>query len=104
MLIKARVVPISVITPLSPQPMIHLLRITKRCLDNNFLSSLVTLAGAVIVLHYEDVLGIQDECPLVLCFSPSPGSGIANNIILNPLLINWLPNDIPNNYNIIVIG
>ena len=74
MLPKARVVSIPVTTPLSPQPMIHLIKMTKHSLDNNFLSFFVTLAGAVIVLHYEDILGIQDERPLVLCFSPSPGT------------------------------
>ena len=72
---KARVVPISIVTPLSTAPLVNLIRTTKRCLDNNFYSSMFTLAGAAILLHYEQVLGLQDECPLVLCFSQSPGSG-----------------------------
>ena len=86
MLIKACVVSIPVKTPLSPQPMVHLLKVSKKCLDNNFLSSLITLAGAVIILHYEDVLGMQDECPLVLCFSQSPGTGTVHQLNTDMLL------------------
>lgn len=75
MITKLRVVPVHISLPLSSTPMINLLKLTKKCLHNNFHSSVLTLAGAVIVLHYEDILGMQDECPLILCFSQSSGSG-----------------------------
>ena len=77
MVTKQTVVPINILTPLSDKPMVNLLMLTKQCLGNNFESSVLTLAGALIILHYEDILGMQDECPLILCFSKSSGSGKA---------------------------
>ena len=35
----------------------------------------MAVSGGVMALHYEKVLEIQDECPLVLCYSASCGTG-----------------------------
>lgn len=72
---KSKVIPLSIVTPLHLDPMVDVLSITKKCLDNNFISSFLTVAGAVILLHYESILELQDECPLILCFSTMPGTG-----------------------------
>lgn len=52
-----------------------LLAMSKRCLDNNFISSVLTLAGGIIVFHYESIIDLQDECPLILCYSRKSGTG-----------------------------
>ena len=72
---RSSVIPIHVSLPLSRDPLIHLLRITKKCLDNNFISCFLAVAGTVILLHYESILEVQDECPLLLCYSTEPGTG-----------------------------
>ena len=72
---KTRVIPVTISTPLSVEPMIQLLKISKKCLGNNFISSFLTVAGAGVLLHYESILGMQDECPLMLCYSSKPGTG-----------------------------
>lgn len=74
-LTKCKVIPASVSTPLSSNTLTELLKITKKCLKNNFLSSFLTVAGAAVLLHYKSILDVQDECPLLLCFSSTPGTG-----------------------------
>ena len=63
-----------------------LLSLTRQCLVNNFVSSFLTVAGAVLLLHYESILDMQDECPVVLCYSSTSGAGY--KIIINILVSN----------------
>lgn len=74
---KPKVMAIPIVTPLSVDPLVELLTVTKSCLKNNFISSFLTVAGATVILHYESILEFQDECPLVLCHSSAPGAGIS---------------------------
>ena len=62
--------------PLSLEPLITLLYTSKKCLDDNFISSFLTVVGCIMVFHYESLLDIQDECPLILCYSRQSGTGI----------------------------
>lgn len=51
--------------------------VSRLVLKNNFLSFFSALAASVVVFHYEGILEIQDECPMVLCYSEESGTGIA---------------------------
>ncbi len=68
-------IPVSIAMPLDVQPLRNLLLVAKQCLGNNFMGSLLTIAGSIIAFHYESILEIQDECPLVLCHSYLSGTG-----------------------------
>ena len=76
---KSRVNPVPVATPLCANSLVDILSLTRQCLVNNFVSSFLTVAGAVLLLHYESILDMQDECPLVLCYSSTSGAGISHN-------------------------
>ena len=79
-------VPLPITLPLEIQPLVELLYLSRRCLDNNFISSFLVLAGGVIVFHYETILDIQDECPLNLCYSSKSGTGtVLTNYFVNRL-------------------
>ena len=73
--------PLDIILPLSTEPLTDLLAITKKCLDNNFVSSFLAIIGCVIAFHYEAIMNIQDECPLILCYSRESGTGITYKIM-----------------------
>ena len=75
-LCQAPVVALSISTPLSGAPLLELLKTAKECLDNNFLSSLVMMAGGIVAFHYESILDLQDECPLIMGFSRESGTGV----------------------------
>ena len=62
--------------PLELAPLAEMLKTAKLCLCNNFISSFITLVGAIIAFHYESIMDIQDECPLILCYSSSSGTGM----------------------------
>ena len=67
---------LSIALPLCPDGFQRLCRTALRCLKNNFYSFFIlAVSGGVMALHYEKVLEIQDECPLVLCYSASCGTG-----------------------------
>ena len=69
-LTKARVLPISISIPVSCEPLIHLLKVTKNCLDNNF-HQLLPHRGWLLHYSYESILEIQDMSvgsPLMLCY------------------------------------
>ena len=42
----------------------------------------MTIAGSIILFHYEAVIEQKVECPLVLCFSPSCGTGTAKKLTI----------------------
>lgn len=75
MICQAPVVSLQISTPLSSTPLRRLLRIAKQCLDNNFLPSLMVMAGGIVAFHYESILDLQDQCPLILAFSKECGTG-----------------------------
>lgn len=77
---KPKVLAIPIRTPLCLDSLIELLSITKDCLGPNFISSFLTVTGAALILHYESILDFQDECPIVLCYSSAPGSGMLSSI------------------------
>ena len=52
-------------TPLELEPLKHLLSITRECIDNNFLSSFLSLVGSIMAFHYTSIAVTQDECPLI---------------------------------------
>ena len=81
---KCHVNPVPVATPLCAKSLIDILSLTRQCLVNNFVSSFLTVAGAVLLLHYESILDMQDECPVVLCYSSISGAGY--KIIINILV------------------
>ena len=68
-------VPLHISTPLCEAPLLELLKTAKECLSNNFMSSLVMMAGSIIAFHYESILDLQDECPLIMGFSRESGTG-----------------------------
>ena len=75
------VVPLPISLPPSSEPLILLLKMAKKCLGNNFMSSFMTTAGCVMAFHYTSLLEIQDECPLILCYSKTSGTG--KNVTMN---------------------
>lgn len=62
--------------PFQLEPLKHLLSTARECLDNNFLSSFLTLVGSIMAFHYTSILVTQDECPLILCYSRESGTGM----------------------------
>lgn len=70
-----KVVPLPVCLPLSACGLSNLLRIAKKCLGNNFVASFLTIAGCLTAFHYEALLELQDECPMILCYSKESGTG-----------------------------
>ena len=66
---------LSIALPLCPDGFQQLCRTALQCLKNNFYSFFLAVSGGVMAHHYEKVLEIQDECPLVLCYSASCGTG-----------------------------
>ena len=74
---------LSIALPLCPDGFQRLCRTPLRCLKNNFYSFFLAVSGGVMALHYQKVLEIQDECPLVLCYSASCGTGEYLHLYLN---------------------
>ena len=75
-------VPLPISLPLRLRPLIRLLTIARKCLDNNFLGSFLTMVGCIMVFHYESIPDIQDECPLILCYSRNSGTGMSTGILI----------------------
>ena len=46
------------------------------------MKDLCTIAGSLILFHYEAIIEQQAECPLLLCFSPSCGTGTTLELII----------------------
>ena len=53
----------------------------QECLSNNFLSFFAAVSGAVMSLHFEQVVHLNDECPIVMCYSSSCGTGKYYNVM-----------------------
>jgi len=47
----------------------------KECLGHNFLSFYQVLSGMCMAMHFEDIIELQAECPMVLAYSETPGTG-----------------------------
>jgi hypothetical protein len=62
--------------PLTIEPLKALLDLTKKCLRNNFCSAFLALAGGIVIFHFEAIQDLQDECPIILCYSKQSGTGI----------------------------
>jgi len=61
--------------PLSTIPFKELIATEKAGLANNFISAFIAHAGSVIVFHSEALKEIQDDCPIILCYSKHSGTG-----------------------------
>ena len=57
--------------PLSTSPIIRLLSLSKIALKHNFISSLLVIAGGVMVLHYKTLTKLYAGCQIVACLGPS---------------------------------
>lgn len=59
--------PVNPSLPLSLSLLRHLEQITKKYLHNNFISAVLTMVGAIVSVHYQSILKLEDEGPLFLC-------------------------------------
>ena len=62
--------------PLSTTAFKQLIAAEKVGLANNFTSAFISHAGSVVVFHSEVLKEIQDDCPIILCYSSHSGTGI----------------------------
>ena len=61
--------------PLSSTSFKDLLTAEKVGLANNFISAFIAHAGSVVVFHSDTIKEIQDDCPIILCYSKYSGTG-----------------------------
>ena len=61
--------------PLTTSGVIPLLQAMKKCLKHNYLPSLLSVAAAIMSLHYECVLKMYDGCPIQLLYIWSVPNG-----------------------------
>ena len=47
----------------------------KNIMGKNFLASFVAVAGSIITYHFDIINNLQGECPLILIYSRSSGTG-----------------------------
>lgn len=66
---------LQVMRPLSMAGLQRLCTTTKELFNNNFPSFYLAVSGAVMALHCQTVIRLHDECPIVLCYSSSCGTG-----------------------------
>ena len=66
---------LSIVEPLGLAGWQALCATAQRCLNNNFCSFFMAMSGAVMALHFHNVMSLHDECPIILCYSPSCGTG-----------------------------
>ena len=71
---------LQVVRPLNVLGVQKLLEVAKQFYDYNFMSFYLAISGAVMALHCQEV--INDECPIVMCYSSSCGTGNDSNIII----------------------
>ena len=69
---------LQVVRPLNVLGVQKLLEVAKQFYDNNFY---LAISGAVMALHCQEVININDECPIVMCYSSSCGTGNDSNIL-----------------------
>lgn len=67
--------PMKICIPLDDAILRTALSVLKDALHNNFFSSFMAIAGSVLLFHYEAIQEIQDQCPILLCFSKESGTG-----------------------------
>lgn len=77
---KQYLVPSVIHLPLGLEPLQQLISTAKDLLSNNFNSCFATIAGSVLLFHYQVIMEEQDECPLVLCYSRGNGTGTYSNL------------------------
>ena len=68
----------------------NLLKAAKECLRDNFQSFFQVLSGMCMAMHFEELIALQAECPMVLAYSETPGTGkysAAVNGIWNVIII-----------------
>ena len=64
--------------PLGIQGLEDVLNTAKVCIDSNFIPSFLTIAGSVLALHYEKVMGMLDCCLIALAYSKESGTGASH--------------------------
>ena len=62
--------------PLATTPFKELIAAEKVGLANNFVSAFISHAGSIVLFHSEELKEIQDDCPIILCYSNYSGTGI----------------------------
>jgi len=62
--------------PLSTDSFVDLLLAEKTGLQNNFISAFIAHAASAVVFHSEALKDLQDDCPVILCYSKHSGTGI----------------------------
>lgn len=60
--------------PLTTEPLQHLLLGLKKCMKHNFFPCIITMAGAVMTLHFYAFIDKLKSCPILLAYGSS-GSG-----------------------------
>ena len=73
--VERYLVPAKVHLPPRNGKLSDLLEVAKECLNNNFFSCFATVAGSLLLFHYEYIQEKHSCCPLVLCYSTSCGTG-----------------------------
>ena len=68
-------IPATIHLPLNINHFVVMLKAAKACLLNNFLSCFATIAGSLVLFHYETIREQKDACPLIMCYSSSCGTG-----------------------------
>ncbi len=66
---------LSISLPLGQSGLLRLFSAAIGSLGNNFYSFFVAVSGAVMGLQFQKLVEIQDECPIVLLYSASVGTG-----------------------------
>ncbi len=61
----------SICFPLTMSPLIKLVSLCKILMKHNFISSLLTIAGSIMALHYTTIAKVFAGCPIVVCMGPS---------------------------------
>lgn len=51
------------------------LKAAKECLPHNFQSFYQVLSGMCMAMHFEEIIELQAECPMVLAYSEVTGTG-----------------------------
>ena len=68
--------PLNVSIPCSLTPLRELIALSKQSLKNNFLPCVIGIASSILPFHYQSIMEIQDECPLILLYSSHYGAGM----------------------------
>ena len=72
--------------PLGIQGLEDVLNTAKACSGSNFIPTLLTIAGNVLALHNEMVMGMLDCCFIALAYSKDSGTGASHTQLVSTTL------------------